>query len=250
MNARNWGWVGIAVLTLGLASGLALQRQRVLQLRAEAALLAGERQELARLQQEHERLAAAQPSAEDWAAWRAAETERAVLEAELTGGTKSKPSPRAAPAMAEIVSAEPVPASAWSNAGRATPEATLETALWAAASGEVETLAEALQLEPEVHAQAQKLLASLPPASRMAYGTPERLVALLTAREIPIGTMQLVGRMERAPDEVLLRVRLQQPDGSAITKSLAARQQGRMWQLVVPATAITRFEAILRGPVP
>lgn len=249
MNSRNGIWVVLAVVTLGVAGTLTLQAQRSRQLRAEIALLRNEAASLRTLQGENQRLRAAQPSASEWAEWRTQDAERVRCESEIAQlrarlAAKTATSSAGAP---EFRPSEPVQANAWNNVGRSSPEAVLETALWAAAGGEVDTLADTLLLETDARTRAEALLASLPPAVRATYGTPERLVALLTAREVPLGSMQFIARMERGAD-VLLRVRLQQPDGSAVTKSLVARGTPGNWRLVVPAGAINHFEAVLRGP--
>ncbi|ACB73370.1 hypothetical protein [Opitutus terrae] len=249
MSSRNGIWTVLAVVTLGFAGVLAVQAQRSRQLHAEIALLREEAASLRTLSAENQRLRAVQPTATEWAEWRTQDAERVRCESEIAQlrarlAAKRATSHAGAPAFQP---SPPMQASAWNNAGRGSPEAVLETALWAAAGGEVETLADTLLLDAEARTRAETLLASLPPAVRATYRTPERLVALLTAREVPLGSMQFIARMERGAD-VLLRVRLQQPDGSAITKSLVARGGPGDWRLVVPAGAISHFEAVLRGP--
>jgi hypothetical protein len=139
-----------------------------------------------------------------------------------------------------------VPVSAWRNAGRATPEAALETALWAAATGEVDALAQLLLLEPDARQRAQALLDRLPESARAQYATPERLIALLTAKQIPLGAMQLVAAMPQGDDTRLLRVRLHSPEGWARTTSVAARGAPGDWRLVVPGPAVDRLAAQLQ----
>lgn len=239
MDARRWTWLVLVGLAGAIAGALALQRQRLQQLHAEVELARSERRGLEQLHAERSRLEALQPCEAERIALQRAADELGAIETKLAQLREA----RRAGAMQEptAIGSETQSAPDWENVGRVTPEHALETALWAAANGEVDTLAQALLLEPETRAAAEGFLASLPPEARAAHGTPERLVALLTAREVPLGSMRLIARMDRGENEVLLRVRLEHPDGSAITRSIAARGQPGDWRLIVPANAIPRY---------
>ena len=69
------------------------------------------------------------------------------------------------------------------HAGTRTPEACLETLIWATSHGEVDALARTLALSPEAKHAIDALLDRLPPAAAARYRPPERLVALLWTRE-------------------------------------------------------------------
>lgn len=246
MNARGLNWVMLGAAAVVLATGLGLQRQRVVQLRAEVALRQEEQRECARLQAEHDRLSAAQPDAEEWARLRAERLRLAQAQSEIARLT----SQLAAGAAVRLSTGEVNrwPAGSSRNAGCASPETTLETALWAVMEGDVGVLAQTLALEPPARARAETLLAGLPAAARAGCATPEQLVALLTMADVPVGDAELIGKMERADGDVLLRVRVKRPDGGAVTRSLAVRRQAGDWRFVVPENAVARYEEMLKGP--
>jgi hypothetical protein len=66
-----------------------------------------------------------------------------------------------------------------SDSGRATPEAALQTLIWAALKGRESELAACVSLDPAARAKAESLLANLSPDARAKYGTPEQLVGLV-----------------------------------------------------------------------
>src|SRR4051812_41945177 len=68
------------------------------------------------------------------------------------------------------------PASAWTNAGKATPATAIETVLWAAAGGDVEAVADTIALSPTARQKADALWAQLSDETRAKYGTPEKLM--------------------------------------------------------------------------
>lgn len=151
--------------------------------------------------------------------------------------------PPAAPPPARL---ELVPASAWQNAGRATPKAALETALWAAVGGDIDVLAATISLEGGARARAEAILADLPAAERARYASPEQLVALFTARDVPVGaSMRLLPRAGSREGEAGITLVLQ---GETATRSLelTLRQRDGAWQLVVPESAVEKYGAMLK----
>jgi hypothetical protein len=242
---RNWR--GIAFGAVVIATVLAF-RQHALHERRAAVEDAREQQRRCELlRAEQLALRQAQPSPGELDALR---TDRAAIDALRAEVRALRDRRGSAPPAAAMVPEKPacplVPVSAWKNAGHATPEATLETALWAAATGDVDALAQLLLLEPDARQRAQALLDRLPDAARAQYTTPERLVALLTAKQVPLGAMQLVATMPQGPETRLLRVRLHSPEGWARTTSVAARGAAGDWRLVVPGPAVDRLAAQLQ----
>jgi len=79
-----------------------------------------------------------------------------------------------------------VPASAWKNAGRATPTAAFESVLWAATHGEVDALIGMLDFRAGgADRKLEELFAGLPAEVRAQYGSPEKMFATLLAAQIP-----------------------------------------------------------------
>lgn len=242
--------VGFAVIGLAaglLAVGLWLQHQTTAQLRRELALVHEQQREVAAAKADHARLiAAATPDVE---VQRLRDDRAALgrLRAELED-LKSRAAAKAAKVDPPAKSPRWIPASEWKNAGRATPAATIETALWAAAGGDLDALAGALRMEDAVRAKAVAILAGLPTPTRAQYRTPEHFAALFTAKDIPTeSSMQITGQKELGADQVSVAVMLQG----------GTRAQGRVimlqrsidgWQLVVPEGAIDKYAAMLKGP--
>lgn len=90
----------------------------------------------------------------------------------------------------------------------------METALWAAAGGDIATLKDLLQLDGAVRAKAEEILARLPISSRAAYASAENLIAAFTTKSIPLGDAQLVWQHQPGPDEAVACVFLRNPDPS------------------------------------
>lgn len=243
-------WISLTLCAAAVTVGLAFQRRGLAGREVELDVARTQRAEQARLQTELERLNAARPSAAELAALRADRVTLKSFRAELGQLRESSkaPAPLRATARVEPLSDSDaaVPAANWTNAGRSTPQTTLETALWAAVAGEVDVLAQTLTLEPETRARAEALLRSLPPAAREQFATPERFIALMTAKDIPLGSMRVIGASDAPDGARLLRVRLQAPDGSARTTTVIARGGAGEWRLVVPPLAVDKYAAQLK----
>lgn len=71
------------------------------------------------------------------------------------------------------------PSSEWKNSGWATPEAALETVMWAAATENTEELVVNAGFVGEAKAPAEAAFAKLPEVVRVKYGNPSRLLGLV-----------------------------------------------------------------------
>ncbi len=147
----------------------------------------------------------------------------------------------------------PVAASLWKNAGQATPRAAFETLLWASAGGDLDSLARVLDLDSLTRIEATEVLDQLPPAIRQEIGTPERLVALMTAKDAPLGSAEILSGYEevagRAPTMMKLNARVVDAEGNAKELLLSLRAENGAWRLVVPDAAIEKYAALLHAPV-
>ncbi len=151
----------------------------------------------------------------------------------------------------------------WVFRGQATPQASIESALWAAAGGDVATLKQLLFMSAETRTAAAALLSSLPASSRLAYPGPDDLITALTVKRIPLGEAQLVWLDQNGPDNATACVFMKDPlnpigandpvpvsqdqgpsppqlapDKKSVAAYLALRREGNSWRLVVPPTAI------------
>jgi hypothetical protein len=132
------------------------------------------------------------------------------------------------------------PASAWQNQGRATPEAALETMLWAAAGGELEALKKTVVPSADARSKAAEVWSSLPQASQQ-YATPEDLLAVVVAGNVPLDSAQLVARQQAQDDQVTEYLRLRTSGGQTRQVFLSLQRTPDGWRLVVPMAAFDRI---------
>ena len=130
------------------------------------------------------------------------------------------------------------PAAAWKNQGQATPEAAVETMLWAAAGGDLSALKNTLALAPDTRSKAADLLASLPPAASQTYASPDDLMALLVAGNVPLDSAQVVAKQINQDGQVIEYLRLKDSDGRTRQVFLTLQKLSDSWRLTVPAFAL------------
>jgi hypothetical protein len=194
----------LALAVLATAAAWLIERNSSARLRATLAAARAGQRELAALQAGRNRLAAEQPTTDELAVLRQAAAERDSLVREITARTaQTRP--------ASFVVGEPVPQSSWANRGAATPRAAIETALWAAAGGDLDALKPLLGLPDATREKARALLASLPDDLRSRYATPEDLVAAFTAKDIPLGEAQLTWFNQTGDDDATAGVLIRKP---------------------------------------
>lgn len=139
------------------------------------------------------------------------------------------------------------PTHAWKNSGRGTPASAIETLLMAADGGDVDTLAASILLDAEAREKAQAILDRRPEAVRATYGTPEKLIALLMARDADIRAMQVLSESQ-ANNDALVMLRLQKGDGKTKDEGHAFRREGDGWRLVIPGKAVEKNGKKLTDP--
>ena len=241
-------WALHQMATIDLRAQLDVTHQSI----AEVAELKRERDRLLRLHREaHDRV-----RSEDAAAAPARPPQEVVHESL---------EPRSA--ISTLTAGEWLPIREWKNRGQATVTATVETALWAAAGGDVEILKDLLQLDDSVRAKADAVLAHLPEASRAMYPSAEHLIAAFTTKSVPLGDVQLVWHHQPGPDDAVACVFVKnaeanlasasttplpealpskvppmaQPNHKTIATYLSLRRTEDRWRLVVPLTAIEKI---------
>ena len=139
------------------------------------------------------------------------------------------------------------PASAWKNAGKASPSAAAETLMWATDGADWEAIAASIFLDPAAREKAEAIRARLPESSRALYDTPEKLVALLMAREGDVQAMQILGE-NRAASDALVNLRTQKGDGKTKEEGLQFKQTTDGWKLVVTGKAVDKYGKKLTEP--
>lgn len=226
-------------------------------LRAEVDALRAQRTKATRLRNEVERRRAVQVSPAELEQLKSGQAAAEQLRREITGlkaklGEKPKSPAASVPPATRFVAGATVPASEWKNAGAATPEAALESALWAAVGGDVEAFARRLVLDWKARAPAKELWESLTPAMRADYDTPEKLMAFLSIKDVPTGSAQVRRWMQPSGESGVIQpvtIALLSPDGAGkeVQLVLAREPQTTEWKLMVTQAAITKAAAMLKG---
>jgi hypothetical protein len=113
--------------------------------------------------------------------------------------------------------------------------------LWAAAGGDLATLKDTLVLAPDAQSKAVDLLASLPAASGQPLASPEDLMALLVAGNVPLDSAQVVAKQTNQDGNVIEYVRLKDSEGRTRQVYLTLQKVSDMWKLTVPASALAQM---------
>lgn len=144
----------------------------------------------------------------------------------------------------------PVPARLWKKAGQSTPAAAFETALWAGAGGNVESLAGLLVFDPVAESKANAIFAALPQVMQQELVTSDRLIALLVAKDVPLGSAEILTQATPADpsDDTKLAVKLVDAEGKSKEVHLSLRATDGGWRFVVPPDAVEKYAAQLRAP--
>lgn len=235
-------------------------------LRSEASALRAELDQASKLKAERERLgaelatrAAKQPNADELARLRSDREALRRLRAEVeslkaVAAKPPAPQEKTADKRGAFADARLAKAAEWKNVGRATPVASFETALWAAASGEVDALAQGLVMEPSARVELEALWAELPTEARGQYGSSERLLAALTLKDIPLGSAQVFNTEVLKPgthpfDGEISRViaALVTAENKRTTHALHLQRAGDDWKLIVPRSAVKKYRERLAG---
>jgi len=252
VHTPRWPYAVALVLVALAAASVFLQRGKALALRAELAGQRAQREDAVRLRAANEKLTREQLAPAEFERLQSDHVVVTRLRAEideLKGHASETPPPparnsggsRATPSITE----QTIAASAWKNAGRATAAAATETALWAAAAGDIDTLAASLAFDGDALSRANALFATLPAAERSRYACAERLVATLAARDIPLGSARILASKQQ-PEGTQMALLLRDADNlNPKVVWLSLREDNSGWKLVVPPAAIGKYSASL-----
>ena len=259
MHGRSITWLALALLAVGLGATWITRRSELLALQRE--LTRTREAQSARIQPQSPAVPPSQAlgdssnarAAEEEAdraaivRWRA-EIQQIKARALARAQPRNAPKEVAAPPLSMLN--EMVPSAQWKNAGQATPAATFETALWAAAAGDVDALSRLLSIDPVVRVEAIKLMQKLPESLRHEYTTPEQVIALFSARDVPVdGAAQVLDPGTTGPVGTRLVAVVRGADNSRRQAHLTLKQEGAGWRFVVPVSAVERYAALIKGPV-
>jgi len=140
------------------------------------------------------------------------------------------------------------PAGGWRNCGRATPESTIETVLWAASGGDLDSLKASLFIGDEARSKAASVLANLPDGSQRQFATPEDLLALIVAGNIPLDSALLAARQQNGSNDVTEYLRLKDAQGRSRQVFLSLRNGPDGWRLSVPANVLEPIARVEVNP--
>jgi hypothetical protein len=129
-------------------------------------------------------------------------------------------------------------ATEWKNRGRSTPESALETMLWAAAGGDIQALKATLEFDAASRAKIAALLADAPESARRAYATPEDLLAVVIAANVPLESALFVARQQNTDAEATAFVRIRDATGATRQVHLMLHRNTDGWALRVPAATV------------
>jgi hypothetical protein len=258
MRAK-FGWQVVAVLTVAGLIVFVVQHRATAVLRAEVDRERTLSHEFDRASAEHTRLLAAQPeageierAATDRETLKQARAEVESLRQKAEVAARADAEKKARP-VERFAVGRTVPAGEWKNVGTETSAAALETALWAGAGGDVDAFAKTLFLiDARTQRAAQTLWASVPEAMRGEYGTPERLIAFLSIKDVPLGAVQVrqFNELQGWPmgPAQQVQVLLTQADGKQKDTSLLLINPGGGWKLVVTEAVVAKYAAMLKEP--
>lgn len=252
--------LGVAMLAAGGAAFLA-QREANAELRQELALLRSEVRAVAHAAKEVRApvpggdavVVPAGPDRPPVAGEELAKLreEIAALRTSTTKLTQFVQVAQAAQSLAKTSESVPMrltPVNELANVGQATPESTTKTALWAAVAGDIEALAGTLTFTPSSKLKADAWFASLSEGTRQQYGTPEKVIALMIARDAAaLSGVQVLGQKEIGPDDVGLRVRLAANEGKVKDDTFLMHRTVNGWKMVLPDDAVKKFAQELKG---
>jgi hypothetical protein len=200
---------------------------------------------LARVQDEHERLLRIQPFVGEIDSLRRDRAEVMNLRRELVN-RQNGTGPEAKRVQAAL-GREVLPAALWlptalmEDLGRPTPHALLQTAFWAALSGQAPALRELLAFEPAVRARAEAILRSLPESKRAGVTEPEALVANALKQRISVEAIQVLAEQFKGFDEAVEYVALRTPAGDEKVVALQLRWAPGGWRIVVPMEIVDKL---------
>ncbi len=130
----------------------------------------------------------------------------------------------------------------WTNAGRETPDQSIETFLFAGASGDVELMVDSIMIEGETEAPAIELFERLPFEVRSQFPYYENLVAALVVDDVPLTLARLLDQTAIGDGSIEQNVLFTSNiDPPKIVKLQMRKVRDDSWKIVVPGEAIQKY---------
>lgn len=206
---------------------------------------------LGRVQAEHERLTRIQPFVGEIDSLRRDRAEAASLRRELvhrqTGNDPEAQRVQAALGREVLPAGLWLPTAPMKDLGRTTPHAMLQTAFWAARTGQTAALRELMAFEPVAREKAQAILAALPESKRARLEEPELLVVHAILQRPPVAAVQVIAEQLKGFDEAVEYLALRSAGGASRVIGLRLRWAPGGWQILVPLKVVEDAGAELGG---
>ncbi len=138
----------------------------------------------------------------------------------------------------------------WSNKGYGTPYESVETLIFSAANGDLQTMKDSLVFSPESEALAKRLFEKLPASIRQEQGNLETVIAMMTIDQVPLAHAQITSFKELT-DEAREVFMLFSPnlDSPRHVKLDLIQLPDTTWKVLVPPQAITEYSKQLSIPL-
>jgi RNA polymerase sigma factor (sigma-70 family) len=161
----------------------------------------------------------------------AQQEQAAAAQPRVTAAPSPSPTVVASPVREPLPVASQRPIRTWVNAGRATPEATIETLMFAGAKGDVDLIVSGIKLGAQFN---EALQSQLPAAEHGQANAPERLLArMMVTSTAAVTDMQVIGRIDVDDNTARLRVRLANADRSGQEREFTFRKSADGWRMLV-----------------
>ena len=256
MRAKILAIAGL--LTLGVAGAEILYLHRdTAKLSARATALRGRNAAVTRLAQENQRTRELVTRAETDATDAAQAFHQDVVQLReevraLEEKARAAATQRAAAAAAIAMNRDPARALTrlenFQNVGRGTPEAAIQTLMWAALKGDEPTLVASLALSDDAREKALQVLAHLPESARAKYPAPENLAALVVTDQIlRADAVQIVSATPVDAQHAIVNVRLAGTDGE---EKIPTELGVDGWKVTIPKKLISALYQRLNPPAP
>lgn len=130
------------------------------------------------------------------------------------------------------------------DVGRATPEAALQTLVWASAHGHDDIVRGAVTYDSAARALAEAAIATLPESVRTKYPNPEALAALFVAQVVnDLSAIRVVDRSMEGAQATLTIAGVQKQLGK-----VGLTQTSAGWQVVIDTAGFERIRRLLLTP--
>ena len=90
-------------------------------------------------------------------------------------------------------------------------------------------------------------MGQLPAGERTKFDTAERFIAFMTTQDVPLGEAHIIQPKGESGEIPFVAVQFRAPDGKSRIVAVFVRQEGTEWRLIVPAAAVEKYAAKLKG---